>query len=212
MTPDPRWLEILKASGWQTAALAVASGLFLLAAHSGLLPPLEPWMTLLAAAGLLLFGCLAVASFLSTFFEFVPVQNWLLHWITIQRQKRAARDYIPHMTPKERQIPAGEKSEGVHLRQRWRLCDHAPFGRDPGARLEERADVRHGRHAGGGACSHLGRAACAQRPISVQAREGRAGSGSASVARSVDATLNYEEANISRLAQTPAPPLRPPGH
>ena len=104
MTPDPRWLEILKASGWQTAALAVASGLFLLAAHSGLLPPLEPWMTLLAAAGLLLFGCLAVASFLSTFFEFVPVQNWLLHWITIQRQKRAARDYIPHMTPKERQI------------------------------------------------------------------------------------------------------------
>src|SRR5436309_8119909 len=104
MTPDPRWLEILKASGWQTAALAVASGLFLLAAHSGLLPPLEPWMTLLAAAGLLLFGCLAVASFLSTFFEFVPVQNWLLHWITIQPQKRAARDYIPHMTPKERQI------------------------------------------------------------------------------------------------------------
>ena len=75
-------------------------------------------------------------------------------------------------------VPAGEKSEGVHLRQRWRLCDHAPFGRDPGARLEERADVRHGRHAGGGACSHLGRAACAQRPISVQAREGRAGSGS----------------------------------
>jgi len=78
--------------------LVLAGGAF------GLLPPLEPWMTLLAAAGLLLFGCLAVASFLSTFFEFVPVQNWLLHWITIQRQKRAARDYIPHMTPKERQI------------------------------------------------------------------------------------------------------------
>jgi hypothetical protein len=30
MAPDPRWLEILKASGWQTTALAVASGLFLL--------------------------------------------------------------------------------------------------------------------------------------------------------------------------------------
>ena len=41
-TPDPRWLELLKASGWQTVAIAVAVGVFLLAAHWGWLPPLEP--------------------------------------------------------------------------------------------------------------------------------------------------------------------------
>jgi superinfection exclusion protein B len=106
MTPDPRWLEILKASGWQTAAVAVACGLFLLAADFGWLPPLEPWMVLIAAAGFFLFGCLAVGSFLSALFKFFPIQKWFVHWITIHRQKRAACDYIQHMTPKERQIIA----------------------------------------------------------------------------------------------------------
>jgi len=48
MTPDPRWLELLKASGWQTAGISIACGLFLLGAHLGWLPPLEPWMVLIA--------------------------------------------------------------------------------------------------------------------------------------------------------------------
>ena len=30
MTPDPKWLEILKANGWQTTALACAFSVFLL--------------------------------------------------------------------------------------------------------------------------------------------------------------------------------------
>jgi hypothetical protein len=106
MTPDPRWLEILKASGWQTAAVAIACGLFLMAASLRWLPPLDPWMVLIAAAGLLLFGCLAVASFLSALFKFFPIQEWFVHWINIRRQKRATQDYIPHMTPQERQIIA----------------------------------------------------------------------------------------------------------
>jgi hypothetical protein len=106
MTPDPRWLEILKASGWQTAAIAIACGLFLLSAHLGWLPPLDPWMILLAVAGLLLCGCLAVASFFSALFKFFPIHKWFAHWINIRRQKRAARNYIPHMTSEERQIIA----------------------------------------------------------------------------------------------------------
>jgi Super-infection exclusion protein B len=60
----------------------------------------------MAAAGLILFGCLAVASFLSALFKFFPIQKWFLHWITIHRQKRAARNYIQHMSSKERQIIA----------------------------------------------------------------------------------------------------------
>jgi Super-infection exclusion protein B len=106
MNPDPRWLEVLKAGGWQTAAVAAACGLFLMAVHLQWLPPLEPWMVLIAAAGLLLFGCLAVASFLSAYFKFFPVHEWLSHWVAIHRGKRAARDYIQYMTPKERQIIA----------------------------------------------------------------------------------------------------------
>jgi hypothetical protein len=39
--------------------------LFLVAAHWNWLPPPDPWMSLLAGAGLLLFGCLWFMSFLT---------------------------------------------------------------------------------------------------------------------------------------------------
>ncbi len=100
MTLDSKWLEILKASGWQTTAIAAACGLFLLFAHWGWLPPLAPWIIQIAAFGIVLCGFLAVAAILSS----APVQNWIMHLITIHKQKRAVRDYIPHMTGKEQQI------------------------------------------------------------------------------------------------------------
>jgi hypothetical protein len=62
MTPDPRWLEILKASGWQTAAIAIACALLLWADHAHWLPPLETWMVQLAAAAMVICGLLALAS------------------------------------------------------------------------------------------------------------------------------------------------------
>lgn len=65
MTPDPRWLEILKASGWQTGALAVAAGLLLWANHAGWLPPFEAWMVQTAAVVMIVCGLLALASFAS---------------------------------------------------------------------------------------------------------------------------------------------------
>jgi hypothetical protein len=65
MTPDPRWLGILKASGWQTAALAAASGLLLWANRTGWLPPFEPWMVQAAAVVMVVCGFLALASFAS---------------------------------------------------------------------------------------------------------------------------------------------------
>jgi hypothetical protein len=65
MTPDPRWLEILKASGWQTAAIALAFLLFLLVANWGWLPPLDPWMRQASVFGLLITGLLTVASVMS---------------------------------------------------------------------------------------------------------------------------------------------------
>jgi hypothetical protein len=62
MTLDPRWLEILRASGWHTAAIAAACGLFLLAGHWEWLPPLEGWIIQVAAFGFLLSGCLTFAT------------------------------------------------------------------------------------------------------------------------------------------------------
>lgn len=104
MAPDPRWLEILKASGWQMAALAAACGLFLLIAHWGWLPPLDAWMIQLSIFVLLICGFLALASCISATLKFFPVQMWFLHWLEKRRAKRAVRDYIPHMTERERKI------------------------------------------------------------------------------------------------------------
>jgi hypothetical protein len=92
--PDPRWLEILKASGWQTAAVAIACGLFLLIAHWGWLPPLEAWMIQLAAIVLLTCGFLTAASILSATFKFLNVQQWALHWINRRRARSGAISHI----------------------------------------------------------------------------------------------------------------------
>ncbi|MCL4501296.1 MAG: superinfection exclusion B family protein [Deltaproteobacteria bacterium] len=102
MTFDSKWLEILKASAWQTTAIAIACGIFLLFAHWGWLPPLAPWIILIAAFGLMLCGSLAIAAFLSS----SPVRKLIVHWFTILRQKHAVRKYILHMTNKEREIIA----------------------------------------------------------------------------------------------------------
>jgi hypothetical protein len=102
--PDPRWLEILKASGWQMAAVGAACGLFLLVAHWGWLPPLDPWMIQLAAIAALICSFLAFASVVSATLRLFAIQTWVVHLINRHRAKRAVRNYIPHMTDHEKQI------------------------------------------------------------------------------------------------------------
>ena len=75
MTPDPRWLEILKASGWQTAAISLGCGALLWASHTGWLPPFEPWLVQLAAAAMVICGLLALASFISN--ATIRIGNWI---------------------------------------------------------------------------------------------------------------------------------------
>ena len=97
MIPNLKWLvEIIKSGVRITTGIAVACGLFLLLARWGWLPPLEPWMILIATSGLLLCGSLAAVAILSA----IPIQKW----ISIHKQKRAVRDYIPQMTERERKI------------------------------------------------------------------------------------------------------------
>lgn len=106
MTPDPRWLEVLKASGWQTLAIAAACGIFLLLPQWHLIPPLAPWMVLAATFAFLITGFLTVASFIVAMIRYFPVNRWIGHWINGIRSRRLIRDYIPYMTPKEREIIA----------------------------------------------------------------------------------------------------------
>jgi Super-infection exclusion protein B len=106
MMPDPRWLEILKASGWQMAAIAAACGLFLLVVHWGWVPPLDAWVIQLVTFAFLLFGLLAIAGLISATLAVFPLHKWVRHWIDIRREKGSVRDYIPHMTEREREIIA----------------------------------------------------------------------------------------------------------
>jgi hypothetical protein len=104
MSPDPRWLEVLKASGWQTLSVALASGLFLLLAALGWVPALAPWMKQAAAFGLLLGACLSLGSLATSVIKWFPIHLWFARWIKRRSEERELREYIPHMTPRERQI------------------------------------------------------------------------------------------------------------
>ncbi|WP_316168177.1 MULTISPECIES: hypothetical protein [unclassified Bradyrhizobium] len=89
MAPDPRWLEILKASGWQTGALAVAAGLVLWANQAGWLPPFEPWMVQAAAVVMIVCGLLAFASFASN--AAVRIGKWsesIKNWSSLRHSIR----------------------------------------------------------------------------------------------------------------------------
>lgn len=102
--PDPKWLELLKASRPQSTALGVACFLILLAPRWGALEPLPQWIAIPAfffgtlAAGLAFFG------FVSSAYTFFPLHIWYLHYRKIRIEKQAAAEYIPYMTQKEREI------------------------------------------------------------------------------------------------------------
>ena len=103
MTPDPRWLEILKASGWQTAAAAAAFGLLLFGSHWSWIGPLGTWQ-IPVTLGFLLATALTVTSIVSATLRFFPLEKWIVHWITIYKAKSGLERYIPYMTPKEKEI------------------------------------------------------------------------------------------------------------
>src|SRR5258708_33526844 len=106
MMPDPKWLEILKASGWKTSAIAAAAALLIYGNAKKLLPaPLEPWMIQVAEAALLLCGCLTVASISSAVAKASkgPAAKLVRYW-TISREKHLVAKNIAYMTPKEREI------------------------------------------------------------------------------------------------------------
>lgn len=106
MIPDSRWLEILKSSGWQTAAIAAACGFFLLVEHWGWLPPLDGWIRQLAAFVGMLTGFLTLTAFLSTAIKFFSLRVRLGNWFNRRIERRELKNYIPHMTEKERDIIA----------------------------------------------------------------------------------------------------------
>jgi hypothetical protein len=104
MTPDPKWLEILKASGWQTAALAVAFGVLLLIIRFGWIVSPDPWFTAFCALAFLISLSLALASVGREATELLQPKARLRHWLAQRHQRRMARESIPFMTEREKLI------------------------------------------------------------------------------------------------------------
>lgn len=104
MNPDPRWLQILKASGWQTFAIALACGLFLLAESRGLMPPAESIVKQSVIFLLLISGCLALTSIFSNSLKFFGISYRIRRYAHKRKEQKTLEEYIPYMTDHERII------------------------------------------------------------------------------------------------------------
>lgn len=102
--PDPRWLEILKASSGQTLAIAVGLGILLAGIHFKMLPdPGAPWVVAIAA-GALISGCLTVTAVASAAYRSLsPLVDRALKR---RAYERGVQEYLPFMTPAEKAIIA----------------------------------------------------------------------------------------------------------
>jgi hypothetical protein len=106
MALDAKWLEILKASGGQTTALATAFGVTLLLIRVGWIVAPDPWFTALCALAFLICLLLALASIGHAITDFLQPRVWLARWAREKQQRKAVREYIPYMTEQEKKIVA----------------------------------------------------------------------------------------------------------
>ena len=105
MGPDPKWLDILKATGWQTGCLASAAALLIFANRKNWLPlnaPLEPWVIEIAVVACFVFGFLAFASFCSAAWK--ASRGPITGFLALRRAKHQIRREIPYMNEKEREV------------------------------------------------------------------------------------------------------------
>ena len=100
---DAKWLEILKASGWKTAAIAAAAGLLVYLNTTKRLPvDVDHWVIQAAIVVLLLCGCLTVASIAS---YVLPKARGFVMRVWVRRQEnQEVVALIPEFSETERNI------------------------------------------------------------------------------------------------------------
>jgi hypothetical protein len=104
MSADPRWLEILKASGGQSASLACACATFLLIVWIGWITPPFDWVVSACVFGLLVSSFLAMTSLVTSTLKAIPVHKWAVRWFYEKRDARALEKHLVHLTDRERNI------------------------------------------------------------------------------------------------------------
>ncbi len=102
---DPKWLEILKASGWQTTALAIACGLIVVLVKFDVIPTTDsPLWIALPVIGALIFGCLFLAAMGSALANAIKPAARINQWRQKRHEEKAVLEFIPYMTDKNRAI------------------------------------------------------------------------------------------------------------
>ena len=103
--PDPKWLAILKATGWQTSALAAACALTYIVIRSGLIPTDgSPYWLAVPAIGAILFACLSAAAIASAVVKTLEPGKQIGKRLSIRKEQADVRAYIRYMTEKDREI------------------------------------------------------------------------------------------------------------
>jgi hypothetical protein len=99
---DAKWLDILKASGWQTAAIAAACGVIYWLIGAATLPdPGAAIKVLIAAAGIIC-AALTIGAVIGATEK--PLRRAMVDSLRNRRARKRIRDYIPHLTDDERAI------------------------------------------------------------------------------------------------------------
>lgn len=102
---DPKWLEILKASGWQTGSLSLAFIIILILVKNGVIPSSsDPLWIALPAIGAIIFGFLTLAAIGSALVKYFGPGNAYAVWHRKRQQAKDVRRFIPYMTEKDREI------------------------------------------------------------------------------------------------------------
>jgi len=102
---DPKWLEILKASGWQITALTVACAVIAILVKYQIIPTTDNplWFTL-PVIGALIFGALSIAAICSELAKYINPTIKFRQWRQKIGDEKKVREYIQYMNEKERQI------------------------------------------------------------------------------------------------------------
>lgn len=106
MGPDPKWLDILKASGWQFGCLALGAWFAVIANKNGWLPvQLDQTFIQFTMLGAIALSALWVASVGSTATKWsaAPI-SWIKKHLALRSHAKAFEDYIPYMTEEERAV------------------------------------------------------------------------------------------------------------
>ena len=102
---DPRWIEILKASGWQTTALTLACIIIVVLVKQGIIPTTDSplWVAVPSIAGLI-FGFLSLAAIGDALVKTLEPSKRIKQWFWKRKKTKEVSNFIPYMTDKDREI------------------------------------------------------------------------------------------------------------